>query len=54
MANVLGRTVTHRYLYARSWSLGDRKSPAATTPCLIRLADDVEMPHSGRTFYRLI
>ena len=44
MANVLGRTVTHRYLYARSWSLGDRKSPAATTPCLIRLSDDVEMP----------
>lgn len=43
MANELGRTVTHRYMFARSWALGDRKSPSARTPCLIRLEDDVEI-----------
>ena len=43
MANELGRTVTHRYLYARSWSLGDRKSPLASTPCLISLRGDIKM-----------
>ncbi len=40
MANELGRTVIHRYLYARSWGLGDRKSPLASTPSLVSLADD--------------
>ena len=40
MANELGRTVIHRYMYARSWALGDRKSPLATTPCLIGLEGD--------------
>ena len=43
MANELGRTVAHRYMFARSWALGDRKSPSARTPCLIRLEDDVEI-----------
>lgn len=42
MANELGRTVIHRYMYARSWALGDRKSPLATTPCLIGLEGDCE------------
>ena len=42
MANELGRTVIHRYMYARSWALGDRKSPLATTPCLIGLDGDCE------------
>ena len=42
MANELGRTVIHRYMYARSWALGDRKSPLATTPCLIGLEGDFE------------
>ena len=41
MANELGRVVNQRYLYARSWSLGDRRSPTATTPCLVRLTDDI-------------
>ena len=43
MANELGRTVTHRYMYARSWSLGDRKSPIASTPCLISLHGDPKL-----------
>ena len=43
MANELGRTVIHRYLYARSWGLGDRKLPSATTPCLIQLTGDPEI-----------
>ena len=42
MANELGRTVIHRYMYARSWALGDRKSPSATTPCLIGLEGDID------------
>ena len=42
MANELGRTVIHRYMYARSWALGDRKSPLATTPCLIALDGDCD------------
>ncbi len=42
MANELGRTVIHRCMYARSWALGDRKSPLATTPCLIGLEGDCE------------
>ena len=42
MANELGRTVIHRYMYARSWALGDRKSPSTTTPCLVGLAGDCE------------
>ena len=42
MANELGRTVIHRYMYARSWALGDRKSPLATTPCLIGIEGDCE------------
>ena len=42
MANELGRTVIHRYMYARSWALGDRKSPLATTPCLIALEGDCD------------
>ena len=50
MANILGRTVTQRYFYARSWSLGDRRSPAATTPCLISLADDLEMDYQVAPF----
>jgi len=44
MGNELGRTVIHRYLYARSWGLGDRKVPSATTPCLIQLDGDPEIP----------
>ena len=43
MANELGRTVIHRYMYARSWALGDRKSPLATTPCLIGLEGIVKL-----------
>ena len=42
MANELGRTVIHRYMYARSWALGDRKSPLATTPCLMVLDGDCD------------
>ena len=42
MANELGRTVIHRYMYARSWALGDRKSPLATTPCLMALDGDCD------------
>ena len=43
MANELGRTVAHRHMYARSWSLGDRKSPLASTPCLINLHGDPKL-----------
>ena len=43
MANELGRKVIHRYLYARSWALGDRKSPLASTPCLIKLNGDCDL-----------
>ena len=50
MANELGRTVIHRYLYARSWGLGDRKVPSATTPCLIQLDGDPEIPEKLAPF----
>ena len=43
MANELGRKVIHRYLYARSWALGDRKSPLASTPCMIKLNGDCDL-----------
>ena len=44
MADVLGRTVLHRDRYARMWGLGDRKSPVATTPALVLMDDDLELP----------
>ena len=44
MADVLARTVLHRDRYARIWGLGDRKSPAATTPSLILMEDDPALP----------
>ena len=50
MANELGRTVILRHMFARSWALGDRKSPSASTPCLIKLSGDCEMPHSLAPF----
>ena len=44
MADVLGRTVLHRDRYARMWGLGDRKSPVATTPTLVLMNDDFDLP----------
>ena len=43
MTAPLARTVLHRLRFARSWGLGDRKSPSATTPSLIRMDGDPEV-----------
>ena len=40
MAEGLGRTVLHRYRFARIWGLGNRSSPVAQTPCLISGSSD--------------
>ena len=50
MAGVLGRTVMHRYRYARSWGLGDRKEPSSLTPGLVLMEDDPEVPLSYAPF----
>ena len=40
MAEGLGRTVLHRYRFARIWGLGNRSNPVAQTPCLISALND--------------
>ena len=42
MAEGLGRTVLHRFRYARIWGLGDRSSPAIRTPAFISTEDDAD------------
>ena len=44
MSGPLARTVLARTRLARSWGLGDRKSPSAMTPALITTGMDVELP----------
>lgn len=44
MADVLGRTVLHRHRYARVWGLGDRKAPSSSTPALVLMEDDFDLP----------
>ena len=39
----LGRTVLVRDRFARSWGLGDRRSPAATTPALVLTEGDPDL-----------
>lgn len=43
MADGLGRVVVARDRYARSWGLGDRKTPAAHTPALVLLDGDKDV-----------
>jgi hypothetical protein len=44
MADGLGRTILHRQRYARMWGLGDRRNPSTTTPGLVLMDDDMEVP----------
>jgi len=50
MADVLGRTVLHRDRYARSWGLGDRKSPSTITPALVLMENDPDLPLAYAAF----
>ncbi|MCH1541208.1 MAG: DUF5591 domain-containing protein [Candidatus Poseidonia sp.] len=43
MTGDLARTVLHRHRFARIWGLGDRKAPAARTPCLVAMPQDLEI-----------
>lgn len=44
MAEGMGRVVIGRDRFARSWGLGDRKTPTAHTPALVLLDGDQEVP----------
>jgi len=50
MEEVLGRTVVARDRFARSWGLGDRKSPVCFTPALI-ISEGEEIPESIAPFW---
>ena len=50
MTAPLARTVLHRLRFARSWGLGDRKAPSATTPSLIRMDGDPQVGISYACF----
>ena len=43
MAEGLGRVVLTRDRFARSWGLGDRKTPTAHTPALVLLDGDIDV-----------
>ena len=47
MAEGLGRVVLTRDRFARSWGLGDRKTPTAHTPALILLDGDEDVDITG-------
>mgnify|MGYP001217014894 FL=1 len=46
----LGRTIVGRNRYARIIGLGDRRSPCAYTPCIVKIEGDPDLHQSIAPF----